>query len=67
MMGRKVDTARAARRAGVSVETVRRWIDLGILPARRTPGGGRGPGHFRVDLDDVDRVMSGPTSARKRE
>lgn len=42
----RVETV-AARR-GVTVQTVRRWIRLKGLPARRTSGG---RGHWRIDAE----------------
>ena len=48
----------AARRAGVAVETLRRWEGEGRITAERTPGGHR---LFRVE--DVDALRSpSPTS-----
>jgi excisionase family DNA binding protein len=34
-------TSQAARLLGVSLATVRRWSDAGVLPGYRTPGGQR--------------------------
>lgn len=46
-------TADVARRLGVSVPTVQRWVDLGHLKAWKTVGG-----HRRLDADSADRFIA---------
>jgi excisionase family DNA binding protein len=44
----------AARLLGVSLSTVRRWSDAGVLPSYRTPGGQR-----RYNRDQLDSFLNG--------
>jgi excisionase family DNA binding protein len=41
----------AADRAGVSIDTIRRWANQGLLPCLRTPGKQR-----RFRADDIDAI-----------
>ena len=44
----------AARFLGVSLSTVRRWSDAGVLPSYRTPGGQR-----RYNREQLESFLAG--------
>lgn len=48
---RYVSTSQVAKALGISVSTVKRWIDLGLLPAHKTKGN-----HRKVRWSDVERL-----------
>jgi excisionase family DNA binding protein len=52
-------TARLARRLGVSVPTVQRWVDLGHLKAWKTVGG-----HRRIDAESAENFIRVQTQQR---
>ncbi|MGV9745801.1 helix-turn-helix transcriptional regulator [Rhodococcus zopfii] len=56
MSRRNVTVAEAAEHYGLSVKTVRRYIADGRIPAHRL-----GPKLVRLDLDEVDAVLTART------
>ncbi len=53
METKTMTTAQAAKRLGVSPQTVQKWVDAGYLPAWKTVGG-----HRRLDADAVERMVT---------
>lgn len=53
MENKTMTTAQAAKRLGVSPQTVQKWVDAGYLPAWKTVGG-----HRRLDADAVERMVA---------
>ena len=47
-----LSTREAAIRLGVALSTVQLWVETGILPAWKTPGG-----HRRIPVDVVDSIQ----------
>ena len=54
-----LDTATAARRAGVTTDSIRRWIRLGFLHPTRVGVGRR----YRIDPDELAAVIDGSALA----
>lgn len=54
-----ITVSEAARAAGVSPDSVRRWADSGRVEAVRTPGG-----HRRVNADSLTDALAGRPSVR---
>jgi excisionase family DNA binding protein len=50
---KRISTGKAAKRLGVGVKTVLRYIQAGDLPAEKLPGG-----HYRIKDHDVEALMS---------
>jgi excisionase family DNA binding protein len=51
-------TREAAERLGVSMRTVQLWVEAGVIPAWKTPGG-----HRRIPADAIDRVSDSQRAA----
>ncbi len=49
---RSYSTVEIARRLGVSIQTVQRWVDAGHLKAWKTLGG-----HRRIDAESAERLL----------
>jgi excisionase family DNA binding protein len=48
-----VSAGEAARRLGVALATIQRWVDSGVLHAERTPGG-----HRRIYVTELRRLIA---------
>lgn len=65
---RQVGPIEAARILSVSRSTIQRWVDSGLIPARRTPGG-----HRRIHVADLTRfafvhgLIDAPAETRSSE
>jgi excisionase family DNA binding protein len=59
---RTYSTAYVARRLGISIPTVQRWVDAGRLKAWKTPGG-----HRRIDAASADRLFEPQAAAGESE
>lgn len=58
-----LDTATSARRAGVTPDSIRRWIRLGYLhPVRVGPGR-----RYRIDADELAAVIDGAKPSATRD
>jgi excisionase family DNA binding protein len=57
----KINLNSAAKRTGLSVKTLRRYIANGILPAYRV-----GPRAIRVDVDDIESLFKRMPAADRR-
>ena len=54
MRPHELSTGDVARRFGVSVDTVRRWVERGYFPSSWRPPGG----HLRIPAADVAQLMT---------
>ena len=48
-----LSTREAATRLGVALSTVQLWVETGVLPAWKTPGG-----HRRIPADVIDSIQA---------
>lgn len=54
MAGQKVlSSAKAAKQLGVSVRAIQLWVEQGVLPAWKTPGG-----HRRIPVEAVEELIA---------
>jgi excisionase family DNA binding protein len=58
-------SSEAARYLGVSLATIRRWTNAGVLPGYRTPGGQRRFSRAQLDgfLRSLDHPVAGQDTA----
>jgi excisionase family DNA binding protein len=56
LMSRLVPITVAAAELGVGASTLRRWMEKGLIPDRRTPGG-----HRRFDVDELRAMLDRET------
>jgi excisionase family DNA binding protein len=54
-------TAHVARRLGVSIPTIQRWVDLGVLRAWKTVGG-----HRRIDAKSAEKLFASQAAVGDR-
>lgn len=59
-MNSSLSVREAAQALGVSVDTARRWIASGHLPAHRL-----GPSRLRIKTVDVERLLAGVEPVRR--
>jgi excisionase family DNA binding protein len=57
----ELTASEAAKLLGVSLSTVRRWSDAGVLPTYRTPGGQR-----RYSRAEVERFVASLQEQRQK-
>lgn len=58
-MNRLIGINEASKRLGVSISTLRRWDETGVLVAERTP-----KGHRRYDLNKINSALSSEQKAQ---
>lgn len=57
-----LSTAKAAKALGVGVSSIKRWVDKGVIPATKSPGG-----HRHISLDALIRFSEETGRAIKQE